>query len=238
MTFGLGNRCSILLSYGTGGCAFSMFARGLPDKRRALVMAAALLGASSAMACPDEHPIEARVAGVDGESGELPTGVGEAAEGLKTELRTQITNAGLGPRLARTWRSETFPKGQNSIRAAGLVWSKAPGIIRVYENGAIIRSKNGFFLAIPTAAAGRYGDGGRKITPGGWERRTGQRLRFVYRKRGPSLLVADTARLNTRGLAAANRRKIRRSRACGANAPGWRPIIVSGWARSSPTIPT
>ena len=65
MTFGLGNRCSILLSYGTGGCAFSMFARGLPDKRRALVMAAALLGASSAMACPDEHPIEARVAGVD-----------------------------------------------------------------------------------------------------------------------------------------------------------------------------
>ena len=34
-------------------------------------------------------------------------GVGEAAEGLKTELRTQITSAGLGPRLARTWRSET-----------------------------------------------------------------------------------------------------------------------------------
>ena len=33
------------------------------------------------------------------------------------------------------------------------------------------------------------------------------RLRFVYRKRGPSLLVADTARINTRGLAAANRRK-------------------------------
>jgi hypothetical protein len=33
------------------------------------------------------------------------------------------------------------------------------------------------------------------------------RLRFVYRRRGPSLLVADAARLNTRGLAAANRRK-------------------------------
>ena len=58
----------------------------------------------------------------------VTAGVGEAAEGLKTELRTQITNAGLGPRLARTWRSETFPKGQNSIRAAGLVWSKAPGM--------------------------------------------------------------------------------------------------------------
>jgi hypothetical protein len=69
-------------------------------------------------------------------------GVGEATEGLKSELRTQVTNAGLGPRLARTWRSETYPRGQASISSAGLVWSKAPGIIRVYENGAIIRSRN------------------------------------------------------------------------------------------------
>lgn len=127
----------------------------------------------------------------------VTAGVGEAAEGLKTELRTQITNAGLGARLARTWRSETFPKGQNSIRAAGLVWSKAPGIIRIYEDGATIRSTKGFFLAIPTAAAGRFGDGGRKITPGGWERRTGQRLRFVYRRHAASLLVADNMRART-----------------------------------------
>ncbi|WP_186395560.1 DUF6441 family protein [Stappia sp. TSB10GB4] len=127
----------------------------------------------------------------------VTAGVGEAAEGLKTELRTQITNAGLGPRLARTWRSETFPKGQNSIRAAGLVWSKAPGIIRIYEDGATIRSTKGFFLAIPTAAAGRFGDGGLKITPGGWERRTGQRLRFVYRRNAASLLVADNMRART-----------------------------------------
>ena len=127
----------------------------------------------------------------------VTAGVGEAAEGLKTELRTQITNAGLGPRLARTWRSETFPKGQNSIRAAGLVWSKAPGIIRIYEDGATIRSTKGFFLAIPTSAAGRFGDGGRKITPGGWERRTGQRLRFVYRRNAASLLVADNMRART-----------------------------------------
>lgn len=127
----------------------------------------------------------------------VTAGVGEAAEGLKAELRTQITNAGLGPRLARTWRSETYPKGQDSISAAGLVWSKAPGIIRVYENGAVIRSRNGFYLAIPTAAAGRFGDGGRKITPGGWERRTGQRLRFVYRRNAASLLVADNMRART-----------------------------------------
>jgi hypothetical protein len=127
----------------------------------------------------------------------VTAGVGEAAEGLKSELRTQVTNAGLGPRLARTWRSETYPRGQASISAAGLVWSKAPGIIRIYEDGATIRSTEGFFLAIPTAAAGRFGDGGRKITPGGWERRTGQRLRFVYRRNAASLLVADNMRART-----------------------------------------
>lgn len=124
-------------------------------------------------------------------------GITQATDGLKTELRTQVTSAGLGARLARTWRGEVFPKGEDSIRAAGLVWSKAPGIIRIYEDGATIRSKNGFFLAIPTAAAGRYGDGGRKITPGRWERRTGQRLRFVYRRNAASLLVADGMRART-----------------------------------------
>ncbi len=32
----------------------------------------------------------------------------------------------------------------------------------------------------------------------------GQRLRFVYRRNGPSLLVADNARITSRGRAAAN----------------------------------
>jgi hypothetical protein len=33
----------------------------------------------------------------------------------------------------------------------------------------------------------------RDLTPGDWERRTGQRLRFVYRSGRASLLVADNA---------------------------------------------
>ena len=37
------------------------------------------------------------------------------------------------------------------------------------------------------------------------------RLRFVYRPRGPSLLVADRARINTRGQAVASRSKIGRN---------------------------
>jgi hypothetical protein len=44
----------------------------------------------------------------------------------------------------------------------------------------------------------------KRITPGGWERRTGIRLRFVYRRGRPSLLVADNARLSKKGLARPN----------------------------------
>ena len=47
---------------------------------------------------------------------------------------------------------------------------------------------------------------GGRITPGEWERRTGLRLRFIYRRRGPSLLVAE-GRLNTKGRAVASRSK-------------------------------
>lgn len=129
----------------------------------------------------------------------------EASTGLKTAWRAQITGAGLGARLARTIRSEQFPKGRASLNAAALVWSKAPVIVGAHDTGPLIRSKDGFWLAIPAAAAGKSLRGGR-ITPGEWERRTGLRLRFIYRRRGPSLLVAE-GRLNTKGRAVASRSK-------------------------------
>ena len=129
----------------------------------------------------------------------------EAGTGLKDAWRAQITGAGLGARLARTIRSEQFPKGKPSLSAAALVWSKAPVIIGAHDTGPLIRSKNGFWLAIPLPAAGKSLRGGR-ITPGEWERRSGLRLRFVYRRAGPSLLVAE-GRLNTKGRAVASRSK-------------------------------
>ncbi|WP_112309344.1 head-tail joining protein [Pseudogemmobacter bohemicus] len=49
-------------------------------------------------------------------------------------------------------------------------------------------------------------DGDAFLTPGEWERRTGLRLRFIYRRRGPSLLVAE-GRLNTKGRAVASKSK-------------------------------
>ena len=129
----------------------------------------------------------------------------EAGTSLKSAWRAQITGAGLGARLARTIRSEQFPKGKPSLNAVALVWSKAPVIVGAHDTGPLIRSRNGFWLAIPTPAAGKSSRGGR-ITPGEWERRSGLRLRFVYRRTGPSLLVAE-GRLNTRGRAVASRSK-------------------------------
>jgi hypothetical protein len=131
-------------------------------------------------------------------------GVRAATLGLKAELRAQVTGARLGQRLANTWRSRIYPEGEQSLSAAGLVWSKAPNLIRLYDKGAIIRSKQGLYLAIPTPAAGRFGDRRQKITPLLWERIHGIRLRFVYRQPGASLLVADNVRLTARGRAAAN----------------------------------
>ncbi|MET4102737.1 hypothetical protein ABIE58_002173 [Roseovarius sp. MBR-78] len=134
----------------------------------------------------------------------------EAGTSLKTAWRGQITGAGLGTRLARTIRSEQYPKGKASLNAAALVWSKAPKIINAHDTGPLIRSRNGFWLAIPTEAAGKSARGGR-ITPGEWERRRGLRLRFVYRRTGPSLLVAE-GRLNTKGQAVVSRSKTGRGR--------------------------
>jgi len=135
----------------------------------------------------------------------------EAGTNLKSAWRGQIAQAGLGRRLANSIRSQTYPNAGDSLNAAALVWSKAPAIIGAHDTGPLIRSKDGFWLAIPTAAAGKGRKGGR-ITPGEWERRRGLRLRFVYRRRGPSLLVAD-GRLNSRGLGVASRSKTGRGKA-------------------------
>jgi len=129
----------------------------------------------------------------------------EAGTGLKAAWRTQITGAGLGTRLANSVRLASFPKSGESLNAAALVWSDAPLIIGAHDTGPLIRSKNGFWLAIPMQAAGKSSKGGR-ITLGEWVRRTGLRLRFIFRRRGPSLLVAE-GRLNTKGRAVASKSK-------------------------------
>ncbi len=141
----------------------------------------------------------------------VTSGMRDATNGLKRDLREDIVAAGLGERLSRTWRGKTFPEVGESAEAAAYVWSRAPKIVDAFDRGVVIRSARGLFLAIPTAAAGKSGRGSagsrEKITPEGWQRRTGLKLRFVYRWGRPSLLVADNARISKRGLGLANRRK-------------------------------
>ena len=103
-------------------------------------------------------------------------------------------------------RKKLYPTTGASIRAAAVVYSNASKVVDAFDRGVLIRSKNGFWLAIPTAAAGKKGVGNKRITPGGWEQRTGQRLRFVFRRGQPSLLVAET-RLNSKGRAVVSRSK-------------------------------
>lgn len=131
--------------------------------------------------------------------------VRDAGIGLRDNWRNQIVSAGLGQRVARTIRAETYPKRRDSLNAAAMVWSRAPVILEAHNTGPLIRSADGFWLAIPTEAAGKSLRAGR-ITPGEWERRTGLRLRFIYRRSGPSLLIAE-ARLSNKGRAVRSRSK-------------------------------
>ena len=62
-----------------------------------------------------------------------------------------MTSAGLGQRLANSWRDKHYPNQQ--LDAASLVYTKAPQIIRAFDDGAVIRSRRGRFLAIPTENA-------------------------------------------------------------------------------------
>lgn len=115
----------------------------------------------------------------------------QSARDLKAAWRQQIVQAGLGGKLARSIQGEAYPKRAVSLRAAAVVWSKARDeIIAPHETGALIRSSQGHFLAIPIFKAARMqGDRGRKITPAEYERRVGARLEVVLRPGKPALLV-------------------------------------------------
>lgn len=83
-------------------------------------------------------------------------------EQVKQELRQQVMSAfgGNARGVANAWRSQIFPKSGESLRPAGLVFTKLPNVIDAFERGATIRPKGGRkFLAIPT---GFNRQGGRR----------------------------------------------------------------------------
>ncbi|WP_135470747.1 DUF6441 family protein [Crenalkalicoccus roseus] len=94
-------------------------------------------------------------------------------DALKTEIRGQVTGSlgGKARGIANAWRAQVFPKSGESLRPAGLVFTKLPNVIDAFERGATIRPKGGGrFLAIATgfnAARGwrGRGDKGLRVTP-------------------------------------------------------------------------
>jgi hypothetical protein len=95
-------------------------------------------------------------------------GVADATTALEQSLRGQVTAAGLGSRLANTWRSRVFPPSETG--AAGEVWTVAPLIIQGFDEGATIIARNGSrWLAIPTANVPPRAWGSK--APGGHPRR-------------------------------------------------------------------
>ena len=109
----------------------------------------------------------------------VAAGTREAGHGLRTELRRQVASAGLGQRLGNSWRDQHYPN--QKLDAASLVYTMAPQIIRAFDEGAVIRSKRGRFLAIPTESAPRKGTDGRRISPSTFPEHRFGPLRFVQR---------------------------------------------------------
>jgi hypothetical protein len=122
----------------------------------------------------------------------VASGTRDAGRSLRTELRRQVTSAGLGQRLANSWRDRHYPN--QKLDAASLVYTKAPQIIRAFDEGVLIRSRRGRFLAIPTENAPRKGTDGKRISPSTFPEHRFGPLRFVPRSSGPSLLVVEGLR--------------------------------------------
>lgn len=105
-------------------------------------------------------------------------GMREAATGLKEELREQVRSAGLGERMAKTWRSEVYPRSGTSLNPAAWVKSRAPKIVSFFEEGKPVRARNGRFLAIPTDDTPRK-RGGRPMSVDEVQARYGKRLQLI-----------------------------------------------------------
>src|SRR5687768_2729210 len=168
----------------------------------------------------------------------VTTGIRDAGRGLKTELRRQVGSAGLGQRLANSWRDRHYPN--QKLDAASLVYTKAPQIVRAFDEGAVIRSKRGRFLAIPTQNAPRKGTDGKRISPNTFPEHRFGPLRLVSRQTGPSLRVVDRLRASygrqtgeLRGLRRATERPAQRT---GSDHSRDVPARAAGEACSGPQL--
>ncbi|ATC34106.1 hypothetical protein CA606_18200 [Caulobacter vibrioides] len=140
----------------------------------------------------------------------------EAVTLFRDDLRAE-TQAGLmSARLPKVWRMKAYPEVGASLDPAGWVYVRGPRLgaptvgtpaavlLDAFEKGVAISARRGGWLAIPTDAAGKRapvpgaptrgrGSQQARITPAGFERRTGMNLRFVPQGPAKALLVVDNA---------------------------------------------
>ena len=155
----------------------------------------------------------------------------ETTKGLERALE-EATRAHVKGRLWRAWTSGIGPKTAlarepvgfvrlNGKRNKGAGVSRTYGAMEFFTQAGRITGGAGQYLAIPLPAAGRQ-PRDRMLSPGDFERRTGAKLRFVYRPGKNSLLVLDDAL----GGSGASRAKLIGKRLRGKNVGQTVPIFV------------
>jgi hypothetical protein len=105
----------------------------------------------------------------------------------KLEYRQDVRRAGLGDRLANTWRTQVYPTRGESWHPTVHVWSNAPMLAAAHADGGTIVPRAGKFLAIPTENVARKG--GRRRTPLDIESEFNQDL-IIKPPRRPNVFLA------------------------------------------------
>lgn len=153
--------------------------------------------------------------------GDLRDAVSDETRGLEQDLE-KITRLSVKGKLWRAWKSDVFPKSGIANEPRGRViingGRRSVGAMTFFTREGRITAGGGGYLAIPTDAAGPRG-ARRDLTPGEWEKRTGKKLRFVYRRGRPSLLVLDDARIT-------GRKGVARGRITKRQGPGYGATVV------------
>jgi len=149
-------------------------------------------------------------------AGYLTEAMRDASGGLKEELRAQVVSAGLGARLANTWRGTTYPETGASLDPAAYVWSNAPAIVTSFATGATILPLGGKkYLWIPTKDVPRgRGRGRGRATPPEVELMFNQEFTFLKGKRGHLLAFVNVIQAkNRRGYRSATKGRVAAGRA-------------------------
>jgi hypothetical protein len=122
---------------------------------------------------------------------ELARGITNAREIIGTRakllLRSDVRSAGLGDKLANSWRYKGYQ--ETPLMQTAFIYSSAPKLIQAFSETTVIRAVNARYLAIPTENTPRKGR--RKATPAEVEATFGQKLIFIHGKGRQILAFVD-----------------------------------------------